>query len=194
MQTILLILGKESSEFARGNYNQGFFDAARETLEPHFEILTTVVENGYDPAEEIEKFKRADRVIFQYPVFWFMMPSSLKKYIDEVYAYGAFFGFSDGPYGSGGLMTGKKFMLSTTWNAPEHAFSNPDAFYEGMSRDQVLTGMRKTQQFCGLEELPHFSCHDIIHAPDFERDRKRLTAHLAEVFVGDGKTSLEVLS
>ncbi len=88
MNTLLLILGKETNEFAKGNYNQSLFETAVETLKARYKILTTIPEDGYEVPEEIAKFKQADAVIFQYPVYWFMMPSTLKQYIDEVYAYG----------------------------------------------------------------------------------------------------------
>lgn len=182
MKTVLLILGKETNDFAKGAYNQGLFDAAIETLAGRYEILTTIVEDGYDVAEEIAKFKKADAVVYQYPVYWFMMPSALKRYMDEVYAYGEFFAFTDGPYGSGGLMKGKKFMLSTTWNAPADVFNDPAEFFEGRSVEDVLLPMRKDQAYCGLEELPHFSCHDIIKNPNFEPDRERYIQHLNRVF------------
>ena len=187
MKTVLLILGKETNDFAKGAYNQGLFDTARNLLKESFDVLTTVVDNGYDVAEEIAKFKAADAVIFQYPVYWFMMPSALKRYLDEVYAYGEFFAFNDGPYGSGGLMKGKAFMLSTTWNAPADAFDTPDGFFEGRSVDDVLLPMRKDQAYCGFDELPHFSCHDIIKNPNFDADRDRYVRHLQRVFTDTGR-------
>ena len=148
MNTLLLILGKETNEFAKGKYNQSLFDTAVETLKARYKILTTIVEDGYEVTEEIAKFKQADAVIFQYPVYWFMMPPTLKQYIDEVYAYGEFFAFTAGEYGSGGLMKGKKFMLSTTWNAPIEVFNNknPNSFFEGRSAEEVLLPMRKSQE------------------------------------------------
>jgi modulator of drug activity B len=182
MKTVLIILGKETSAFAKGNYNQGLFDAAVETLKDDYEALTTVVEDGYEPGEEIAKFKRADAVIFQYPVYWFMMPSSLKKYLDDVYAYGAFFGPSETSYGTGGLMKGKRFMLSTTWNAPEEAFGDENAFFGGRTAAEALLPMRNANTFCGLEELPHFFSHDIIRNPKFEADHTRFVKHLESVF------------
>ncbi len=182
MSTILVILGKQTRAFAKGAYNQGLFDTAVTFLEQHHQVLTTVIEQGYDVAEEIEKFKQADVVIYQYPVYWFMMPALLKQYLDDVYAYGVFFGHADGAYGSGGLMQGKKVMLSTTWNAPADVFGDAEAFFEGATRDQALAPMRKTHQFCGFEELPHFSCHDIIANPDFASDRERFVAHLQASF------------
>ncbi len=184
--TVLLILGKETGPFARGQYNQGLFDAAVETLSPNHTVLTTVIEDGYDIAEEIDKFKQADTVIYQYPVFWFMMPASLKEYMDTVFQYGAFFDFKDGPYGGGGLMTGRKVMLSTTWNAPAEAFGDPAVFFGGQTPSEVLAPMRKAHAYCGFIELPHFSCHDVVKAPDFPADRARLVRHLHEVFGGAG--------
>ncbi len=183
MNTLLLILGKETNEFAKGNYNQSLFEIAVATLSNRYKILTTIVEDGYKVPEEIAKFKQADAVIFQYPVYWFMMPSTLKRYLDDVYAYGEFFAFTGGEYGSGGLMKGKKFMLSTTWNAPIEVFNNPHGFFEGRSVQEVLLPMRKDQEYCGFEELPHFSCHNIIKNPQFESDKERYIRHLTKVFL-----------
>jgi modulator of drug activity B len=184
MKTVLLILGKETNDFAKGAYNQGLFDAAVETLGSAYEVLTTIVEDGYAVDTEIAKFKHADAVIYQYPVYWFMMPSALKRYMDEVYAYGEFFAFNDGPYGTGGLMLDKKVMLSTTWNAPIEAFNDPNSFFEGSSVDDVLLPMRKDQAYCGFEELPHFSCHDVVKNPNFAADCERFVRHLTVVFLG----------
>jgi len=180
MQTILLILGAQTGEFAGGRYNRGLFEAAQQYLSQSFKILTTIVEEGYDAQEEIQKWKQADFIIYQYPIYWFMMPPALKQYLDEVYAYGEFFAFNEGPYGSGGLMTGRKVMLSTTWNAPAEAFGSE--FFDGAQRDDVLLPMRKNQTYCGMEELPHFSCHNIIKSPNFETDKARFIVHLESVF------------
>lgn len=180
MKTIMLILGGETGEFAGGKYNRGLFEAAEAHLSARFNIIKTIVEEGYTVADEIAKWKQADYIIYQYPIFWFMMPSLLKKYIDDVYAYGEFFAFTDGPYGSGGLMMGKSVMLSTTWNAPDDAFGS--AFFDGGDRDAVLLPMRKSQAYCGMDELPHFSCHNVIKSPNFEGDQQRFIAHLDNVF------------
>ena len=179
-ETVLLILGAQTGDFAGGKYNRGLLEAAHTHLSSRFNVLTTVIEDGYDPQEEISKWKSADSIIYQYPIYWFMMPSILKRYLDQVYAYGDFFAFNDGPYGSGGLMTGRSVMLSTTWNAPADALGGE--FFEGADRDTVLLPMRKSQAYCGLDELPHFSCHDIVKNPDFERDRRLYIDHLNQVF------------
>ncbi|WP_390904028.1 NAD(P)H-dependent oxidoreductase [Shewanella phaeophyticola] len=61
-------------------------------------------------------------------------PWIVKKYIDEVFTIGHGRLYqSDGRsrknadqhYGSGGLIQGKQYMLSVTWNAPEQPFTDP---------------------------------------------------------------------
>ena len=37
MKTLLLVLGKETNEFAKGNYNQSLFGLAVETLRDRYE-------------------------------------------------------------------------------------------------------------------------------------------------------------
>ena len=82
-------------------------------------------------------------------------------------------------------MKGKKFMLSTTWNAPIEVFNNknPNSFFEGRSAEEVLLPMRKSQEYCGFEELPHFCCHNVIKNPQFELNEERYIHHLTEVFL-----------
>jgi NADPH dehydrogenase (quinone) len=180
MKTILLILGTDNGPNSKGQFNRGLFDTARETLSPNHDILTTIIENGFTPEDEAEKFRQADAVIFQYPIFWFMVPAALKAYLDQVYQRRVFYGRVT-PYGTGGRMQGN-FMLSTTWNAPPEAFNDKTTFFEGRSVDEANAPMRKAQHYIGLKDLPHFSCHNVIAEPDFEGDRARYIAHLNAVF------------
>ncbi len=181
-QTVLIINGAEPSAYSRGEYNAAMADAAQILLQPHFTVLTTKVANGYDVAEEIDKFKAADVVIYQYPVFWFMVPAALKKYMDDVFAYGEFFSYTDGPYGSGGMMQGKQVLISTTWNAPEDAFNDKAAFFGGASASDAILPMRKAHAYCGFGELAHFSVHNVVRDPQFEANKARFLTHLCGVF------------
>ena len=185
MKTALLILGKETNEFSKGGFNTELHKAAIETLSEKYKILTTTVEEGYDPAEEIKKFKQADVVIYQYPIYWFMMPSLLKKYIDDVYAYGEFFAFTDGAYGTGGLIKDTKVLFSTTWNAPENAFEGKDSgtFLKNLTKDDVLLPMFKTHEFCGFDVLPGFASYNVVKDPQLSNDKKNYTEHLKKILL-----------
>lgn len=182
VKTVLIINGAEPGAHARGEFNRGLAEAAEALLAPHFKVLTTRVADDYDVATEIAKYKAADVVIYQFPVFWFMVPGRLKSYMDDVFAYDEFFSYTDGPYGSGGLMPGKKVLLSATWNAPEAAFNDKATFFDGMSAEDAILPMRKAHQYCGFEELPHFSSHNVVRDPQFEGNKARFEDHLRDVF------------
>lgn len=92
----------------------------------------TIIDEDYDPEAEVRKHVDADEVILQTPVNWFSAPWTWKKYADEVFNVGLnqqSLLTGDGrtrsdlsiPYGSGGKMEGRAFMVSATWNAPRAA-------------------------------------------------------------------------
>ena len=81
-------------------------------------------------------------------------------------------------YGTGGL-TNKKYMLSTTWNAPIDAF-NSDQFLE--NEDVILSNMHKACQFLGMRKIESFMCNDVIKNPDIDYYIKMLEKHLNKNF------------
>ena len=194
MKKVLLINAHQRYEgFAEGRLNQTLLDIAKDLLSGiGYEVKTTIVEKGYDIAEELEKYKWTDVVIVQTPVYWMSVPYIFKKYIDEVQTsgIGEVFCKDDGrtrsdlskKYGSGGLMHGKKYMISTTWNAPLEALEDPDQFFEGKGVDGVFMWLHKNYQFLGMEPLATFSCHDVLKNPDVENDFKRFKQHLDKLF------------
>lgn len=181
-QTLLLINGAETRGVAQGELTQALFELAGKELQAHFNILQTTVAAGYSVSEEQEKFKQADIVLFQYPVFWFSVPARLKAYIDEVYEVGVFFEGSE-RYGEGGLLKGKRYLISTTWNAPQEAFSNTDQFFEGDLLEDILVAMHKTQQYVGMTPLPSFGAFDVVANPRVDRLRKSWSKHLQDELI-----------
>ena len=155
---------------ARGELTQAYINKANDFfLKNGFEVKHTTIEKGYDKEEECEKFEWADYVLFQYPVYWMSVPWIAKKYFDETFTQGRHYS-SDGRsrtdasklYGSGGLLQGKKYMLSLTYNCPASAFDNKSSLFDGMSLDQAHVAVHKTFQFCGLEPLETYAVHDIF--------------------------------
>lgn len=196
MMRVLLINGHQRYEgFAEGRLNQTIVDAAeRQLTAAGHEVRTTIVESGYDIAGELEKYRWADALFVQTPVYWMSVPYLFKKYIDEVYTsgIGEVLYKDDGrtrsdpskKYGSGGLLNGKKYMLSTTWNAPLESFEDPAQFFEGRGVDGVFMWLHKVYQFFGMEPLPTFSCYDVLKSAEVEEDLRRLREHLDGAFPG----------
>lgn len=42
-------------------------------------------QNGFDPNEEWNRLSQYDRIIFQFPLFWYQAPALLKQWIDQVF-------------------------------------------------------------------------------------------------------------
>lgn len=130
MPKLLIINGHDTYESSPGHLNQTMVEVMREELKDKFEIQISVLKDGYETEEERRKFLEADVIIYQMPVFWFAAPALLKKYMEDVFQIGVFYVRAP-EYGRGGHLTDKKYMLSTTWNAPEEAFGNKDKFLTG---------------------------------------------------------------
>ncbi|MFQ3203243.1 MAG: modulator of drug activity B [Pseudoalteromonas tetraodonis] len=114
-------------------------------------------------------------------------PWTVKKYMDEVFTkgHGKLYE-SDGrsrsdiskQYGSGGLLHGKKYMLSVTWNAPIDAFIDSEQFFEGTGVDGVYLPVHKANQFLGMKPLETFICSDVMKNPQVKVDMERYKLHL----------------
>ena len=171
----LLINGYETFPgVGQGTLNQSLMQLTKEMLESKgYEVKMTEVEKGYELTEEHEKILWADAVYLQTPIYWFGIPGAFKSYIDRV----LMMGYADGStlsgdgrtrsdaskkYGSGGNLQAKKYMLTSTWNAPKQAFADKEQFFEGLNVDEVLTQVHKSYQFLGLQKMPSFSFFDVF--------------------------------
>ena len=85
-------------------------------------------------------------------------------------------------YGSGGFLTNKRYVLSTTWNAPLEAFTDPHQFFEDKGLDGLFMPFHKAMQFLGLKAYPSFMVNDVFKHPTIEADFKRWEAYLTEHF------------
>ncbi|NGZ76532.1 NAD(P)H-dependent oxidoreductase [Saccharibacillus alkalitolerans] len=181
MSNILIINGHQFYPYSQGRLNKTLVDETVSILSEQHNVKTTTVQEGYDIKEEQEKIKWADTIIFQTPIYWFSLPTLFKQYFDEVYEYGVIFAGAE-RYGQGGLLTGKTYMLSTTWNAPESEYGTPDGFFKGLDLEGTLEHIHATQRFVGMEALESFSIHDVIANPQVETYLVKLREHLNKVF------------
>mgnify|MGYP000845783656 FL=1 len=189
---ILLLDGGKDFGHSHGELNHTLHKKAKEILTAlGHNVKETVIDAGYDVEAEIEKFLWMDAVIWQMPVWWMHEPWTVKKYIDEVFiaGHGKLY-HSDGRhrvsptegFGTGGLLQGKKHMLSLTWNAPIEAFTREGDFFEGKDVDAVYMPFHKLNEFIGLTRLPTFTCNDVVKNPQVEQYFADYQAHLKKVF------------
>ncbi len=197
MQKIFIINGGQHFAHSGGKFNTTLTNWTIAILKSNgYEVRTTNINDTYEPVVEVENFKWADVIIYHTPIWWFQVPNKLKYYIDEVFTAGHQNGIyaSDGRsratpeinYGTGGLMHGKKYMVTTTWNAPETAFTLEGEFFDQTSVDKgVLFGFHKMNQFTGMTRILGFHFHDLEKNATPERIanyKEKYEQHLMEQF------------
>ena len=193
MKKALIINAHQEYPFAKGELNKAIVDKISLFLRnKDFEVKITTMKDQWSAEEEVEKHVWADLVVLQSPVNWMGVAWSFKKYMDEVYTAGMFGKLcqNDGRtkeapkvnYGSGGVLTNTKYMMSLTFNAPKEAFNDPNEFlFRGKSVDDLFFPQHMNFRFFGMQALPTFACYDVMKNPDIENDFKRLQTHLQEV-------------
>jgi modulator of drug activity B len=194
MKNVLLINAHQPYPFSEGKLNATLAERAKAHLEANgYEVRTTTMTDDWDVEAEIANHQWADAVLLQTPVNWMGVPWSFKKYMDHVYSFGMDGRLCAGDgrsredasrqYGTGGTLTGKRYMLSLTFNAPKDAFDDPaQTFFAGRSVDDLWWPMHLNFKFFGMEPLETFVCHDVMKNPQIEQDFARYDAHLQRHF------------
>lgn len=195
MKKIFVINGGQKFGHSGGKFNETL---TKETItffenKVDFEVKTTDVNDDYDPSEEVEKFVWADIVIYHTPIWWFQLPHGFKKYIDVVFTEGHNKGIyhSDGRssknptinYGTGGMLHSRKYLLTTSWNAPKEAFTLSGEFFNERSVDDgPLFGFHRMNAFIGMTHMESIHFHDIEKNADVPRDLELYKKHLTKLF------------
>jgi NADPH dehydrogenase (quinone) len=193
MKNILILNGSKRFAHSTGELNDTMtIIAEQKLLNLGHQVQVTHIDMGYEIEVEITKWLWADVIIQQAPAWWMGVPWTVKKYIDEIFTIGHGRLYqsdgrssqdSENNYGSGGLLQGKQYMLSVTWNAPAIAFTDPNQFFEGVGVDSVYIAIHKAYQFLGMTPLPTFMSNDVIKNPAINNDIEQYEEHLNHLFL-----------
>ncbi len=108
-------------------------------LYPNFKI---------DVKAEQEALLNADIIVFQYPLFWYGVPSLLKEWIDSVFTFG--FAFGKGGY----QLEGKKIIVSFTTGSSVKDY--PEDVVE-----KIVFPFKGLANYCKMEYLTTLVSHEI---------------------------------
>lgn len=95
-----------------------------------------------DVAKEQALLMAHDRIIFQFPLYWYSAPSMLKEWQDKVLGYG----FAYGPEGS--KLEGKESKIIVSVGSPEYAYQS--GFYNNFTLSEYLRPLQSTITFTGM--------------------------------------------
>ncbi len=119
---------------------------------------TSYPDYAIDVAAEQEALVAADVIVLQFPFYWYSVPALLKKWVDDVLAYGFAFG------STGDKLKGKDLILSATIGGPQDAYGA-----EGYNRFSIPELMRPLEQTAGLTGMTFQDpvvTHDMVYIPD----------------------------
>lgn len=97
----------------------------------------------FDVAAEQQKLVNADVIVLQFPIFWYGVPSLMKKWFEDVFVHG----FSHGA--TGNKLHGKKIVASFTTGAPESMYV--EGGIQGYPIEAFLPPLKQTANLTGLE-------------------------------------------
>ncbi|MED1470079.1 NAD(P)H-dependent oxidoreductase [Bacillus salipaludis] len=102
-----------------------------------------------DVEKEQQLLLEHDRIVFQFPFYWYSSPALLKQWQDLVLTYGW-------AYGSEGTnLRGKGFMLVISTGGPEEAYQAGG--YNHFSISELTKPFQATANLTGMRFLPTFT-------------------------------------
>lgn len=119
MKNTLIILSHPDIENSK--YNKALVNCVENldnvTLH-HLDNSYGVVTNNFDIEKEQKLLMENDRIIFQFPLYWYSSPAILKSYQDEVFTHGFAYGKT------GNKLHGKEFKIVSTIAGEENNYQN----------------------------------------------------------------------
>ncbi|MDR6550056.1 NAD(P)H-dependent oxidoreductase [Paenibacillus qinlingensis] len=150
MKTLVIIT---HPNIEQSNWNKAWLEALQEQSDvTTHELYKEYPDENIDVAKEQKLIEEHDRVIFQYPLFWYSTPSLLKKWFDSVLQYGWAFG------PDGNKTAGKEFgvAVSTYGSLESYQPTGSNRF----TLEEILRPIEATTAFISGTYLPHFALND----------------------------------
>lgn len=173
MKTLILVAHPNLQE---SRINRRWAEAIEKQPEVTVHYLYQAYPNwDIDIAKEQRLVEDHDRIVLQFPLYWYSSPALLKKWIDEVLAYGW-------AYGPGGdKLFGKEFLVATSTGGPETAYQ--PGGYNSYTLGELLRPFQATSNLIGTVFLPPFT-FSINQKTDEDLDRS-VEAYVRHVLFPD---------
>ncbi|MGN7358964.1 NAD(P)H-dependent oxidoreductase [Paenibacillus sp. SAF-054] len=139
--------------------NRALLDAMRDQPDTTVHALYEFYGDGpLDILHEQALLDRHDRIIFQYPLYWYSTPPLLKQWFDEVLAYG----YAFGP--GGDRLKGKEIGIAISTSGTAASYQ-PGGYNLFTIRD-IAKPMEALANYVSAHYLPPFAVHDAHHITD----------------------------
>ncbi|SEG45165.1 NAD(P)H-dependent oxidoreductase [Paenibacillus sp. UNC499MF] len=113
-----------------------------------------------DVEKEQHLLTQHDRIVYQFPLYWYSSPPLLKKWFDDVFTYGWAFGTN------GVHLAEKEFMVATTVGGTENQYRSGGSNWHTLS--EFMKPIQSTVLKCSGVFLPIFGAFHLSDASEEE--------------------------
>ncbi|MFD0694586.1 NAD(P)H-dependent oxidoreductase [Paenibacillus sp. GCM10027628] len=166
--------------FSTSRANQAFVQELKE--QEHADIAVRNLYQEYpnwhiDVEKEQQLLLAYDRIVFQFPFYWYSCPPLLKKWFDDVLT----FGWAFGP--GGDHLKGKEFMVVTTTGGTENGYRSGGD--NGFTISELLRPIQNTITKCNGTYLPVFVTYNVTNSTEarLSSEAKRYAAFIQSSMV-----------
>lgn len=139
-------------------------------------------ENKMIDIEQEKKFlEKAERVVFQFPFYWYNMPALMREYFDKVFEYG----WAYGPKGD--ALKEKEFLVALSIGAPEYSYMGGS--YNNFTITELLRPLEATANALQMVYLPYFALFNTPRLSDdeVESSANRYIKHINNIDINHRK-------
>lgn len=140
--------------------NRAWFEALSAAKGVTARDLTAIggAEMVFDLKAEQALLLAHDRIVFQFPFYWYFAPPVMKAWMDQVLSYG----FAYGP--GGDKLKGREFLLLVSTGGPADSYHAGG--YNNFSMDELLKPFQQTVLLTGMTYLRPYIAHGMAVATD----------------------------
>ena len=126
--------------------------------------------SGFDATAEQALLLEHERVVLQFPWYWYSVPGVLKEWMDQVLTHGF-------AYGSGGdKLHGKSLQVVTSTGGPGESYE--PGGYNRFTMAELMRPLDATAHLCGMRLREPYVVHG-IHRVDDDALREHASAYRA---------------
>ncbi|MDU0155137.1 NAD(P)H-dependent oxidoreductase [Bacillus cabrialesii] len=140
------------------------------------ELYKEYPDEAIDVAKEQQLCEQYNRIVFQFPLYWYSSPPLLKKWQDLVLTYGWAFG------SEGNALHGKELMLAVSTGSEAEKYQAGGGNHYSIS--ELLKPFQATSNLIGMKYLPPYVFYGVNGATeeDISLSAKRLAEYIQKPF------------
>lgn len=152
MKTLIVVA---HPEIANSNVNKKWVDELSKHPEKFtiHQLYNLYLDEKIDVLKEQKLIEAHDKLILQFPMYWFNCPPLLKKWLDVVFTYGWAYG------SKGNMLKGKKVALGISAGISEEDFAVYNTPYINIF-DQLTSPFKATFSYTKSDYCSYFTFFD----------------------------------